>query len=248
LSAGLDMPPGVGSAVGEGIAIVAIAEAVLTHEAGVWEFAVRERRRIADYWRGLVAGNPALWNGDMLVGFEPAVAGGRLSLRLRSTDFASFVAWRDWGFADPTAWNCFGTPVMMSADGAILYGVMAAHTLNAGLAYPPSGSLEARDIGPGGRIDLAGSMATEVREETGLDLGEARAGGLLAVFEARRLSVARLYRFDQPADALVARIEAFVGTEARPELAGIVALRAAGDLDRPMPAYARALARHVLGV
>ena len=224
MSAGLDMPPGVESADGEGIAIVAIADAMLTHEAGAWDFAVRERQRIADYWRDLVAGNPALWNGDMLVGFDPAIAGGRLSLRLRSTDFASFVAWRDWGFADPSAWNCFATPVIVSGDGAILHGVMAAHTLNAGLAYPPSGSLESRDIGPGGRIDLEGSMASEVREETGLDLGEGRAGDLFAVFEARRLAVARLYRFDAPAGELVARIAAFLGRQARPELAGIAAV------------------------
>ena len=232
----------------EAIAIRAIAGVDLVHEAGGWAFAERERRRIAAHWGGLVKRNPRLWNGDILMGFDPVITDARLAMRLRSTDYASFVAWRDWGFADPAAWNCFGTPVLMSGDGALLYGIMGVHTFNAGLAYPPSGSLEPRDIGAGGRVDIFGSMTTEVGEETGLDLGEAEAGALLAVYEARRLSVSRLYRFDQPADRLVARIEAFMAEQDEPELAGIVALTQASDLERPMPPYARALARHVLGV
>lgn len=244
----LEVLPEAGPADGDRIAIVALDAAELRHEVGGWAFAERERVRIDAHWRGLVAKNPALWNGDILMGFDPAVADGRLTARLRSSDYASFVAWRDWGFADAAAWNLFGTPVIVSGDGALLYGVMAGHTLNAGLAYPPSGSLEARDIGPGGLVDLGGSMAREVCEETGLDLGEGRAGEVLAVFEARRLSIAQVYRFDQPAAALIARIEAFIAAESEPELAGVVAMRAARDLDRPMPPYARALARHVLGL
>jgi len=248
LNKALDLPPGAGPGDENGIAIVALAGAELRHEAEGWAFAERERARIDAHWRGLVAGNPSLWNGDVLMGFEPVVAGGRLTAKLLSSDYASFVAWRDWGFADPAAWNCFATPVMMSSDEALIYGVMAGHTLNAGLAYPPSGTLEEADIGPGGRIDLAGSMRREVMEETGLDLGEGRAGERFAVFEARRLSIAQVHRFDQPAAALIARIEAFIAVEAEPELEGVVAVRAQGDLERPMPPYARALARHVLGL
>ncbi len=242
------VPPQAGRADSEDISILAISGAELSHEPGAWAFAERERARIDAHWQALVARNPALWNGDVLMGFDPAVQGGRLRVRLRSADFASFVAWRDWGFADASAWNCFGTPVIMSGDGAILYGIMAAHTLNAGLAYPPCGTLEGRDIAPGGRIDLEGSMAIEAREETGLDLGEGHAGALWAVFEARRLSIARIYHFDEPAATLIARIEDFIAAEAEPELAGIVAVRDASDLARPMPPYARALARHVLGL
>lgn len=248
MNRGFEMPPGVGAGDEEGIAIVALAGAELWHEAEGWAFAARERARIDAHWRGLVAKNPALWNGDVLMGFDPAVAAGRLTARLRSVDFASFVAWRDWGFIDPAAWNCFATPVLVSSDEALIYGVMAAHTLNAGLAYPPSGTLEALDIGAGGRIDLAGSMRREVREETGLELGEGRAGERFAVFEARRLSIAQVHRFDQPAAALIARIEAFIAAEAEPELEGVIAVRTRSDLERPMPPYARALARHVLGL
>ncbi len=172
----LEVPPEAGPADGDGIAIRAISGAGLMHEAGGWAFAERERARIDAYWQELVARNPKLWNGDILMGFDPAIADGRLTARLRSSDYASYVAWRDWGFADAAAWNCFGTPVIMSNDKALLYGVMAGYTLNAGLAYPPSGTLEGSDIGPGGLVDLAGSMTREVREETGLDLGKGRAG------------------------------------------------------------------------
>ncbi len=230
----------------EGVGIRAIAGVELVHEAGPWDFAARERARIDAHWAALVERNPALWNGEMLMAFDPVITDERLAMRLRTSDYASFVAWRDWDFADRAAWNCFGTPVLMSNDGALLFGVMGAHTLNAGLAYPPSGSLEPRDIGEGGRVDIDGSMATEVIEETGLDLGEAEAGASFAVYEARRLSVTRLYRFNQPADHLVARIEGFMARQDKPELAGVVALKAASDLERPMPPYARALARHVL--
>ena len=244
----LEVPPEAGPADGDGIAIRAISGARLRHEAGGWAFAERERARIDAYWQELVARNPKLWNGDILMGFDPAITDGRLTARLRSSDYASYVAWRDWGFADAAAWNCFGTPVIMSGDEALLYGVMAGYTLNAGLAYPPSGTLEGSDIGPGGLVDLAGSMTREVREETGLDLGKGRAGEIFAVFEARRLSIAQVYRFDQPAAALIERIEAFIAAEDEPELAGVVAVKGPRDLERPMPPYARALARHVLGL
>jgi len=230
----------------EAVRIRAIAGADLVHEPGGWAFAERQRDRIDAHWAGLVKRNPRVWNGEMLMGFDPAIVDGRLAMRMRTIDYASFIAWRDWGFADHAAWNCFGSPAMVSSDGALIYGIMGAHTLNAGLAYPPSGSLEPRDIEADGRVDIEGSMATEVREETGLDLGEAEAGEVLAVYEARRLSIARVYRFQQLADRLVARIEAFMGRQDEPELAGLVAVRGQSDLQRPMPAYARALARHVL--
>lgn len=232
----------------DSIRIVPVTGLDLRHEAGGWEFAAREHDRIAAHWEGLVARNPALWNGDMLMAFDPVMAKGRLSLRLRTAAYSSFVAWRDWGFADLSAWNCFGTPVVASADGAIVYGVMAAHTLNAGLAYPPSGSLEPRDVRPDGIVDIEGSMALELEEETGLDLAAGRCEGQWAVFEARRLSVTRLVRFDLPAAELLARIEYHLSGQRNPELAAVVALRSPGDLERPMPPYARALARHVLGV
>lgn len=228
--------------------ILPLAGLDLRHEAGGWEFAEREGARIAAHWQALQARNPSLWNGEMLMGFDPAMAAGRLSLRLRTVSFSSFIAWRDWGFADPSAWNCFGTPVIASADGAILFGVMADHTLNAGLAYPPSGSLEPRDVRRDATVDIEGSMALELEEETGLDLAEGRMEGQWAVFEARRLSVARLVRFEMGAAALVARIEDHIGRQRQPELAGVVALRGPSDLARPMPPYARALAHHLLAL
>ncbi len=46
-----------------------------------------------------------------------------------------------------------------------------------GKAYPPSGTLEPKDVRPeDGTVDIAGNMRTELLEETGFDLNEARPG------------------------------------------------------------------------
>ena len=51
------------------------------------------------------------------------------------TDFASFLAWRDWGFPDAGVFNGFGVGALRAADGAFVLGEMAHHTSNAGRNY-----------------------------------------------------------------------------------------------------------------
>ena len=118
----------------------------LRHTRDRWAFAARERTRIDRHWHDLVAANPALWNGQVLMCHSVALAGGLLTGRFFTTDFANFVAWRDWGWPDRTVRNCFGSPVVLSSDGALVYGRMSLRTLNPGGVYPPGGGYQQDSI------------------------------------------------------------------------------------------------------
>lgn len=206
-----------------------------------WAFASGHRLRIANHWQELVARRPQLWNGEVLICLEAAIHGGVLAGRFAKTDYASFMAWRDWGTPDATACNMFGTPVVLTADRAIIFAEMAGQTMNGGMVYPPSGSLEPRDIRPDGTVDVLGSIATELREETGLDAAEAKPGRLFAIRDGHRLAVVQAIAFERTA----AQIESGFARHHDPnaELARLVVIRSAGDVDPRMPAFAQEIVR-----
>lgn len=211
-----------------------------------WDFAAAERRRIDAHWHEVVAERPYLWNGDVLICVTAELSGGLLSARFARTDFASFVAWRDWGWPDRAARSCFGVPVVMSSDGALLVGVMGPKTLNEGKVYPPSGSLEPRDVDASGGVDIGHSMAVELREETGLDLATALAGRSVAIFEGQRLAVARRYDFAMTFAEIEEVFRRHNAAESNPELARIQAIRYISQIDARMPDYAHEIIRQFL--
>ncbi|MBI2717449.1 MAG: hypothetical protein HYX36_01625 [Rhizobiales bacterium] len=211
---------------------------------GSWDFAEAEKPRIEDHWRKRLAENPHLWNGEVLICRTAAVTGGMLAAEFSVSDYASFLAWRDWGFPDPSARNCFGVPAVLSADGALLFGVMGARTLNAGKVYPPSGTLERRDVRADGTVDIRHSMHVELAEETGLDAGEAEAGPLFAIFDGQRLAVVEAYRFAEDFGGLAARFARHQETDAEAELAAIEAIRGTSQIDSRMPLYAQEIIRY----
>jgi 8-oxo-dGTP pyrophosphatase MutT (NUDIX family) len=170
----------------------------------------------------------------------------RLIGRFFETDFASFVAWRDWGWPDRSIFNCFGSAVILSSDGAVLMGRMSARTLNAGKVYPPGGSLEPRDLLGNGEIDVLGSIARELKEETGLAAEDARPAGLIAVFDEQRISIAHGLRFSLTAGELIAAAEHHWQSDEQPELDGLVVVRDLSQLDSSMPGYAKDIARYYL--
>ncbi|WP_246663321.1 hypothetical protein [Rhizobium sp. WL3] len=72
-------------------------------------------------------------------------------------------------------------------------------------------------------------MRREVMEETGLDLGAARADPVLyASYRSRRLTLLRVFEFSETADDLVARIDTFARDCAEPDISRAVAIRS-GD-------------------
>ncbi len=60
------------------------------------------------------------------MGAIPVFAGKRFSADYFETDFASFLAWRDWGFPDNSVFNGFGMGALRGSDGAFVLGEMAA--------------------------------------------------------------------------------------------------------------------------
>ena len=117
---------------------------------------------------------PKMWNGRVLLGRNPVFAGDRFSASYFETDFASFLAWRDWGFPDeasstvlawarcapPTAPSCSArwasTPRM---PGASIFRPARPTSTTSGTACST----------------FAGSVARELEEETGLTPADYRA-------------------------------------------------------------------------
>jgi 8-oxo-dGTP pyrophosphatase MutT (NUDIX family) len=211
-----------------------------------WAFAKSEEARIAEHWQHLAAMNPRLWNGEVLMCHHAEIADGAFTGRFFRTDYASFVAWRDWGHPDPMVLNCFGSAVVRSREGALLYGRMAGHTLNAGMVYPPGGSLEPHDLRADGTIDVMGSIIRELKEETGLDAAEASDGGLLLVCDGPRISIAQILDYDRTAGDLAGEIGVYLASQQEDELAGVEIIASDAQIDARMPGFAARIARHLL--
>jgi 8-oxo-dGTP pyrophosphatase MutT (NUDIX family) len=205
-----------------------------------WPFAEERRAEIDAHFVIKQREKPKLWNGQVLLGRNPVFAGDRLTASYFETDFASFLAWRDWGFPDKDVFNGFGMGALLSSDGAFALGEMGQHTSNAGRIYFPSGTPDLDDI-RGSAVDIAGSVARELEEETGLTAAEYRGeADWHCVFTGQALAMIRILRVDLPGDALRARIEANLVLQPSPELAAIHLVRGLGDLNAAMPRFVTA--------
>jgi 8-oxo-dGTP pyrophosphatase MutT (NUDIX family) len=231
-----------------------IEDVRITRVAGDWSHSRLPAADVGAHWQAVTAANPALWNGRVLGTRAPGWPGGLtlengvLAGEAVEGDFSTFLAWRDWGFPEVGLRNLFGSAVIMSADGALIYGVMGDETANAGRVYPPGGSLEPSDCDEAGHVGVIASIERELYEETGLVAAEARIEGLYAIFDGPRVSVARVHRFDLPADELVAKVMDNLDRQEERELARVVAIRAGegGRYPSMMP-YARLIIETLLG-
>jgi 8-oxo-dGTP pyrophosphatase MutT (NUDIX family) len=226
------------------IKLVPIKSLDLHLRPGAWDFAAAESLRINEHWRKLADNNPKIWNGDVLICTQVELKGSVLAGDFVRTDYASFVAWRDWGWPDKSVCNVFGSAAVLSADKAVLYGRMAGHTLNAGKIYPPGGSLEMKDVTEDGRVDVMGSITRELEEETGLKAADAEWGELLAIFDEHRVSVAQVFHFADTAEAMAGRIRHYLSSAHEDELSDIEIITATSRFDSTMP-YAVTLARYL---
>ena len=181
-----------------------------------------------------------MWNGRVLLGRELAFAGGRFTASYFETDFASFLAWRDWGFPDKDVFNGFGMGALRCADGAFVLGEMGRHTSNAGRIYFPSGTPDLDDIRDGA-VDISGSVARELEEETGLAPGDYRSEvDWHCVYTGPAVAMIRILHVDMAGDALRARIEANLALQPSPELSAIHLVRGMSDLTDAMPHFVTA--------
>ncbi len=133
-----------------------------------WPFARDSASEIQAHWRRISDGNPAMFNGTVLLQHRWSVDDGIYRAVYAPVDYASFVAWIRFGQPGAPRRNGFAMGALRSADGAFILGVMANHTVNAGKIYFPAGTPDLADVTPDGRVDLAGSLLRELLEETAL--------------------------------------------------------------------------------
>ena len=215
-------------------------------EAFAWPFALARRDDIDAHFAEKQREKPNLWDGRVLLARNASFAGDRLEASYFETDFASFLAWRDWGFPDGAVFNGFGMGALRCADGAFVVGEMAPHTSNAGRIYFPAGTPDPDDIS-GGRVDIAGSVIREIEEETGLTPADYRAAPHWdCVVTGPAIAMIRLLSVDIPGEAMRNRIEANLATQEKPELSAIHLVRGKRDLSARMPRFVTAfLAQHL---
>jgi 8-oxo-dGTP pyrophosphatase MutT (NUDIX family) len=216
--------------------IVEVAELDFIFVARPWPFAEAEAGKIAAYWRARRAAQPRLYNGRVLLLGEHAFErreDGAEALRgaFFETDYAAFLAWKDFGFPDAQICNAFSMAALIAEDGAFLLGEMAAHTANAGAIYFPAGTPDPSDV-VAGRVDLKRSATRELFEETGIAPHEVAYGPeWTVVYAPPRIACMKIMRLLAPAEAIKARVDAFLGDDPDAELTAMHIVRGPEDID-----------------
>ncbi len=224
----------------EGFRITPLADVTARFVEHDWAFPRAHEAAIAAHWRARIARSPGMFDGTVLLSCAHAVGEGVARLDLFATRYSSFTYYRHVPHADPRVCNAFAAIVPWTADGAVLLGAMGAHTANAGQLYFPCGTPDLDDV-RGAAVDLAGSAARELAEETGLALPEDAATGWVLLEGEGQLAFLRPVRFPEPAAVLEARVAEHLRREAEPELAGIAVVRSADAIDAArMPGFVRA--------
>lgn len=222
------------------LAIHRVTQLDLKFRPWSWPFARARRAEIDAHFAQAQAEKPELWNGKVLLGRNPVFTDARFSADYFQTDFASFLAWRDWGFPDSGIFNGFGMGALRGSDGAFVLGEMAAHTANGGRIYFPSGTPDPDDLRDG-MVDIAGSVAREVEEETGLTPPDYRAERHWhCVVSGALMAMIRILEVPVTGEELRVQIEANLAKQESAELAGLHVVRHARDFSPAMPPFVTA--------
>lgn len=195
---------------------------------------------IAANWATEKALRPALFDGTMVLLSELVYAENSLVGRCHAIRFSTFMLWRKMKPVT-SAEHAFAHAMLISSDNALVAIRMGAHTANAGKVYFAAGSFEPEDFRDG-LVDLDYNMAREVREETGLDLGQAhREERCHALSVESGTVIVRCYRMAETADELAERIRQFVAADSDPEIEGPVVIRGMHDLPENLMPHMRPL-------
>lgn len=225
-----------------------VARCRLTVGGGVWAYPDARRAEIDAHWRARSAASPLLFDGRIYLMEACRIAGDVLEATFVETRFRNLLHWKDHGYPDTGVRDTFGSALLRSREGHVLLGRQASGHINAGLAYLPGGFIDARDVGADGVIDIEASIAREIAEETGLPAAAlARVPGYYVTVAGPLVSIAAEFQTTLPSAALVDAVRAHIAADAEPELADVVVVRSAADLDGiAMPDYARLLLRTLL--
>ncbi|WP_428671400.1 GNAT family N-acetyltransferase [Roseibium sp.] len=212
-----------------------------------WPFETQNRAAIDAHFEEARKRIPLLWNGRTLKLTDYHFENGTFTGTCRECSYAAFLAWRDWGAPDPTAFNFFGSAILRSSDGALLYGVMSERTATAGQIYPPGGNLDPTDLAPDGKVDVTGATYRELEEETGIAKDCVEAACSLVVFDGPRIAVIQVFDTGIPAEELRERIVRHSLATGEQELADMRILRSRQDLEDPaIVPFARSAGAYLL--
>jgi hypothetical protein len=154
------------------------------------------------------------------------------------TDYANFLAWRDWSFPDAGVFNVFAAAALQAADGAYLVGEMAPTTANAGQLHFPCGTPDPQDVRPDGVLDLGRNLSRELLEETGIEIGTLEAEpGWTFVRDRGFLALLKRLKASEGVEELRSRAMRHLTSEAQPEFSDIRIVRGPEDFDPAMPPF-----------
>ena len=88
----------------------------ITVEPWTWPFAQTRRADIDQHFLAQQRERPSIWNGRMLLLHRYSRENGVLRGASFETDYASFLAWRDWGFPSGGVFNVFAAAALQSED------------------------------------------------------------------------------------------------------------------------------------
>ena len=207
-------------------------------EPWLWQFAITNRAAIDLYFAELQRQRPAIWNGRVLLLKRYRIHDGVFYGTCFETDYASFIAWRDWRFPDASVHNIFAVAALRAADGAYLVGEMGPHTASANKLYFPCGTPEPLDIDNRQHLNLQENLRRELLEETGLDIEELEAKpGWTVIHDRGFMAFMKELTARQSADELRSRILRHLATERQPEFSDIHVVRGPAQLDSRMPPF-----------
>lgn len=212
-----------------------------------WPWAEKHASAIAEHWQTAIAEKPDLFDGKVLIATEVAVEGSRLNAELTVVRYSALKFWTRSGFPHAGAFNLFGAGIVVTKDGAVLFGEMAAHTANAGFSYFPCGTPDTGDV-IDGKLDIEGSIRRELEEETGLGAVDLLPSDQRWIaWDGALFCCARRYDTELTAEEATRITAAHLAAQQRSELARVHLIRRMDDLlTLNVPAYASALVEQVL--
>jgi 8-oxo-dGTP pyrophosphatase MutT (NUDIX family) len=224
---------------------IAAADIRLSDEP--WAFARRHAGAIAAHWARRTSEQSALFNGEVVLLRRWSLRDGRFSGECIRADFKSFLYWREHDYPDSTVFDFFAAAALHSGEGWLILGRSGSAMSNAGKIYPPCGSLQLDDL-DGNCFDLERSVIREVHEETGITLAPRQLGPALLIQAEPQIVVVRPVRLDRSAADIVAAISRHLRNASHRELAEIVMVKGADDIEaRDMPPFTAAYIRYAFG-
>ena len=212
-----------------------------------WPFLREAREEIARFWKDFSARRSHLYDGRVLLLHGHEWRDGVFHGLAFETNYSAFMAWKHLGFPETGVRNFFGMAALHTQDGAFLLGEMGAHTANAGQSYFPAGTPEPLDVHQA-HVDLAGSVARECLEETGLGPEDLDLRDVwTAICTGGQIAFMRDVRLVLDAQPAKARIEANLAQEDLPEFSRIHIVRRPQDAHGlTMPDFMQPFLDHAL--